>query len=226
MLHRKRNRRSWGLFPAVAFFAATCFSAQAQGPAPTQVQETSALHPPPGARVAIVEFDDLECPACAHANPILMAAAKQYNIPWIRHDFLIPYHQWSRNAAIYARWFDEQRKGLGDEYRNAVFANQNSIYNVAVLDKFTQDFARSHGLALPFNVDPQGKLAAEVEADNQLGTNTGIHLTPTVFIVMANRNPSYIQVQNVDTDLYHDIDQAMDETKGEAPAPAHPKTRK
>lgn len=223
-LFSKRSRRAFALIPAVLIFAATCLSAQTQPSSQTQVLDSSALHPPPGARVAMVEFDDLECPACAHANPSLMAAAKQYNIPWIRHDFLIPYHQWSRIGAINARWLDEQRKGLGDEYRNAVFASQSSIYNLSVLDKFTQDFARSHGLALPFNVDPQGKLAAEVEADNQLGKRTGIRLTPTIFIVMAHHNPSFMQVLNVDTDLYHDIDQAMDETKGEAAAPAHGKS--
>lgn len=213
--------RAWSAFPAVLLLASAS-SLLAQN----NVLDASALHPPPGARVAIVEFDDLECPACAHANPILMAAVKQYKIPWIRHDFLIPYHQWSRNAAIYARWFDQQRKGLGDEYRNSVFANQNSIYNVAVLDRFTQDFARSHGLALPFNVDPQRKLAAEVDADSQLGTRTGIHLTPTIFVVMAHHNPSFIEVKNVDTDLYHDIDQALDETKGESSAPASHKSRR
>lgn len=212
------------MLPAVVLLAAAgSLPAQNQ----TNVLDTSALHPPPGARVAIVEFDDMECPACAHANPILKAAAEQYKIPWIRHDYLIPYHQWSRNAAIYARWFDQQRKGLGDEYRNAVFANQVSIYNLPILDKFTQDFARQHGIALPFNVDPQGKLAAEVTADDQVGKRTGIQRTPTVFIVMAHHNPSYIEVQNVDTDLYKDIDQALDETKGEvAAAPAHRKARK
>lgn len=211
------------MLPAVVLLAAAgTLPAQS-----TNVLDTSALHPPAGARVAIVEFDDMECPACAHANPILKAAAEQYKIPWIRHDYLIPYHQWSRNAAIYARWFDQQRKGLGDEYRNAVFANQVSIYNLPILDKFTQDFARQHGIALPFNVDPQGKLAAEVSADDQIGKRTGIQRTPTVFIVMAHHNPAYIEVQNVDTDLYKDIDQALEETKGETTAaPAHHKARK
>src|ERR1019366_10799790 len=63
---------------------------------PTPISNASALHPPAGARVAIVEFDDLQCPSCATANPTLMQAANTYHIPWIRHDFLIPYHNWSR----------------------------------------------------------------------------------------------------------------------------------
>jgi protein-disulfide isomerase len=199
----------------------------AQGAAPsTPVLDASALHPPAGARVAIVEFSDLECPACAHANPSLKAAAEQYKIPWIRHDMLIPYHVWSRNGAIYARWFDAKGNGLGNAYRDAVFANQSSIYNVAVLDKFTQDFARSHGIALPFNVDPQGKLAAEVNADSDLSRKTGIQHTPTVFIVMAHHEPSYIEVPNVDTDLYRTIDQALEATKGDAAAERGTKGRR
>lgn len=213
--------RGWILFPAVLLVAA---AGSLLGQA-TNVLDSSALHPPAGARVAIVEFDDLECPACAHANPILMAAVEKYHIPWIRHDLLIPFHVWSRNAAIYARWFDEKGHGLGDAYRNTVFANQNSIYNVPVLDQFTQNFARSHGIALPFNVDPQGKLAAEVDADNQLGRRTGVARTPTIFIVTSHsKGAPFIEVQNVDTDLYRTIDQALDDTRDAAPE--HRGTRK
>jgi protein-disulfide isomerase len=197
---------------AGAWGASLQFAAAA---ADTQVRDTSALHPPAGARVAIVEFDDLECPACAHANPILKGAAAKYKIPWVRHDFLIPAHIWSRNAAIYARWFDTKSQALGDEYRDEVFANQTYIYNLGMLSQFTQKFAASHGVTLPFAVDPQNKLAAEVQADNDLGKRTGITLTPTVFIVTANsKGAPFIQVKSVDQDLYEDIDRALADTRG------------
>jgi len=179
-----------------------------------KVLDSSALHPPGAARVAIVEFDDLECPACAHANQTLKAAAEKYKIPWIRHDMLIPIHPWSRQAATFARWFDQQGHGLGDTYRDAVFANQSSMYTVQALNEFTQNFARSHGLGLPFNVDPQGKLAAEVEADNQLSRRTGVTHTPTVFIVTSHsKGAPYIQVTDLEHDLYRTIDQALEDTK-------------
>jgi protein-disulfide isomerase len=58
-----------------------------------KVLDTTALVPPPGARVAIVEFDDLECPTCARFNPLLKQAAANYRIPWIRHDFPDPLPQ-------------------------------------------------------------------------------------------------------------------------------------
>ncbi len=180
----------------------------------TKVMDNSALHPPKGAAVAIVEFSDLECPACAHANPILKEAAAKYGIPWVRHDYLIPAHPWSQTAAVYARWFDEKSAGLGDAYRDAVFANQPSIYNVNVLTKFTESFASSHGIGLPFAIDPQNKLAAAVHADDDLGKRTGIVHTPTVFIVTArSKGEPYIEVDNPDRDLYRTIDQALADTK-------------
>jgi protein-disulfide isomerase len=177
-------------------------------------QNASALKPPPGARVAIVEFDDLECPACAHANPLLEQAAVKYKIPWVRHDFLIPYHVWSKTAAIDARWFDTRSKALGDEYRNRVFAIQNSIETPLQLNQFTERFAQSHDVALPFAIDPQGKLLAEVNADNALAKQIGLTQTPSIFIVTAGpKGPSSVQVKDPDHDLYTTIDEAMAATR-------------
>jgi protein-disulfide isomerase len=190
-------------------------------PNATQVHDASALHPPAGARVAIVEFDDLECPACAAANPVLKAAAAKYQIPWIRHELLIPSHIWSPVAAVNAHWFDSKNKALGDEYRDEVFASQASIYNTGMLSQFTANFARSHGIALPFAMDPQGKLAAEVQADNELAKRTGITKTPTIFIATSNgKGAPFIEVQNPQTDLYTDIDRAIADAK-----PTPPRTR-
>ncbi len=191
----------------------------------TPVLDASALHPPAGANVAIVEFSDLECPACAHANPLLMQAVAQYKIPWVHHDMLVPGHPWSPVAAVDARWFDTKGNGLGDEYRNAVFANQIYIYNVNVLIQFTQKFAQDHHVTLPFSIDPEGKLEAAVKADTELGRRTGVQRTPTIFIVTAHsKGAPYIEVQHPDTDLYKTIDQALEDTK-QAPPPPHRATR-
>lgn len=222
---RARSRFVPSLFFSSLTLALLCAAlpaahAQFGGPAQgTRVQDTSALHPPAGARVAIVEFDDMECPMCGHANPTLKAAAAQYHIPWIRHDFLIPGHVWSPVAAVDARWFDLQGKDLGNEYRDYIFANQNSIFNPRYLQQFTERFAAAHHIQLPFALDPEGKLQAEVQADVDLGRRTGIDHTPTVFIVMAGgRSARYIEVLNIDQDLYRDIDQALAETPAVASA--------
>lgn len=212
---RLRGRR--GSLLALLFFTAVINPQVLFGQfTAVKVLDASVLKPPPGARVAIVEFDDLECPTCAHFNPLLRRAAANYKIPWVRHDFLIPYHNWSRDAAVKARWFDMKSKALGDEYRDEVFANQPSIYNVVALNQFTQKFAQSHGISLPFAFDPQGKLEAAVQTDTDLGRRMGIDATPTIFIVSENaKGAHYTQVLDPDRDLYRTIDQALAGTRHE-----------
>ncbi len=189
-------------------------------PAGTQVHDPSVLKPPAGAHVAIVEWEDMECPDCARANPLLREAAAKYNIPWIRHDFPLAFHAWSFNAAVNARWFDTKNKKLGDDYRDSVFASQQAITNPDVLAQFTQKFAQEHGIAFPFAVDPQGKLAAEVKADYALGQRVGIEHTPTIWVVTANsKGAPFVEVVDR-SKLYQLIDQAISDTKSASAAPA------
>ena len=191
--------------------------AQFSAPPTTPVHDPAALRPPAGARVAIVEFEDMECPDCANANPLLREAAAKYNIPWVRHDFPLPMHNWSFQAAVNARWFDTKSKKIGDDYRDQVFANQPSIVDLNSLRQFTQKFAQQQGIALPFAIDPQGKLAAEVKADYALGQRVGIEHTPTIWVVTSGSHAAPF-VEIVDrTKLFQIIDQALAETKSEAP---------
>jgi protein-disulfide isomerase len=218
-----RPRAAAFLAIAAALFVASAARAQFAPPSPTTpVHDPSALRPPAGARVAIVEFEDLECPDCARANPLVKEAAAKYHIPWVRHDFPLPFHNWSMNAAVNARWFDTKSKALGDEYRDTVFANQPSITSPDVLTQFTQKFAADHHIALPFAIDPQGKLLAEVKADYALGQRIGLEHTPTIWVVTANsKGAPFVEVVDR-TKLYQLIDQALADT---ASAP-HPVAKK
>jgi protein-disulfide isomerase len=182
-------------------------------PKGTEVHDPAALRPPAGARVAIVEFEDLECPDCARANPLLKEATGKYKIPWVRHDFPLPFHNWSFTAAVNARWFDLKGKALGDEYRDAVFANQPSITSPEILRDFTDKFAQTRGIAVPFAIDPQGKLAAEVKADYALGQRIGIEHTPTLWVVTASsKGAPFVEVVDRNK-LYQLIDQAIADTR-------------
>ena len=212
--YRLRTSLLLSLAAAALFVASAGTRAQFGVPSPgTQVHDPAALKPPAGARVALVEFADMECPDCGRANPLLKEAAAKYKIPLVRHDFPLAMHAWSFFAAVNARWFDTHSKALGDEYRDEVFANQSSIYNPGVLSQFTAKFAQSHGIALPFAIDPQGKLAADVKADSDLGRRTGIEHTPTVFIVTSNsKGAPFIEVQHPGQQLYTAIDQALADT--------------
>jgi protein-disulfide isomerase len=195
-------------------------AAQAQtavGGTVSAFKDTSMLRPPAGAKVAIIEWEDLECPACAHAFPLVHQAIDHYHIPLVRYDFLIPGHIWSKQAAVYARYLQEKvSPDLATEYRREVFASQFRIASQDDLVKFTQQFFSAHGKQMPFVVDPSGQLLKEVEADRNLGDKLGLNETPTIVVATPK---GWIQVRDV-SDLYQAIDQA-EAMSGTATAAVH-----
>lgn len=177
-----------------------------------QAQDTvqTVFRPPKGSQFAIVIFEDLQCPMCRRTSPLVEQASKTYKIPVVRHDFPLPMHNWSYNAAIMARYFDTQSKSLGNEFRDYIFEHQLEI-NPQNLRSYAENFATAHKTSLPFVIDPSGKLAAEVNADRDLGKAINLDHTPTVYIV-SSRNPSkpYVEVKD-SNQLYSTIDAMMKE---------------
>jgi protein-disulfide isomerase len=191
----------------LAFFTFLLLAAM---PSPAQETPDTVLKPPKGSQVAIVVFEDLQCPMCRRTAPLVEQASKTYKIPVIRHDFPLPMHNWSYQAAVFARYFDTHSKALGNEYRDYIFENQLEI-NPTNLRPFTEKFAAAHKVDLPYIIDPQGKFAAEVNADRDLGNAIKINHTPTVYIV-SNRNPNRPYVEVTDNNqLYSTIDAVMKE---------------
>jgi protein-disulfide isomerase len=179
--------------------------------------DTSALKPPPGAKVAIVEFLDLQCPDCANANPLVEEAAKTYSIPLVRHDFPLPKHTWSFDAAVIARAFDSKSKKLGDGWRDYCFENQPAI-TPENLRSYAEKYAAANNTSLPFVIDPEGKYAAEVKADFALGQRVGIEHTPTIYVV-SNKSTGKPFVEVVDrSQLFAIIDQMKEEAGASASA--------
>ena len=168
------------------------------------------LRPPKGAQVAIVVFEDLQCPQCRRIAPLLEQASKTYKIPLVRHDFPLPMHNWSYDAAVMARYFDTTSKALGNAFRDYIFSNQLEI-NPKNLRGFAEKFAAEHKVDFPFVVDPQGKYAAEVNADRDMGKAIKLEHTPTVYIV-SSRHPDrpYVEMKDA-SQLYALIDTMMKE---------------
>jgi len=170
-------------------------------------QDPSLLRPPKGATVALVVFQDLQCPKCRTDAPLEEQAAKAHNIPLVRRDFPLPMHNWSFNAAVLALYFDTQGKDLGNEFRDYIFQHQPEI-TPDNLQSFAQKFADEHKVQLPFVVDPQGKLAAMVNADKELGRKVGIQHTPTIYVV-SSRNPARPFVEVTDDKQLFQLIEAM-----------------
>ena len=176
---------------------------------PNQVShflDTSMLKPPAGAKLAIIEWEDLECPYCAHAFPFVHAAINHYKIPLVRYDFHIPGHMWSHEGALYARYLEDKvSPELATQYRRQLFASQERIANRDDLNRFTKEFFAAHGKQLPFVLDPTGQLEREVNEGDALGHRLNSRMyTPTIIVVTPR---GWIEVKDV-SDLYEAIDQA------------------
>ena len=169
-----------------------------------------ALRPPKGSQVALVAFEDLECPDCRRATPLLEEAAKTYKIPLIIHDFPLPFHQWSFDAAVIARYFDSHSKQVGNQYRDYIFQHQPEITKDN-LRQYSEKFAADHKVSLPFVVDPQGKFTKEVTDDRDLGKDINIEHTPTIYVVSSKtQGKPFVEV--VDRSQLYQLIDAMKES--------------
>ncbi len=174
---------------------------------PVLAQEVpAALRPPKGANIALVVFEDLQCPQCRRTAPLVAQAGQTYKIPVIRHDFPLPMHNWSYQAAILARFFDTTSKTLGNSFRDYIFEHQLEILPDN-LQSFAEKFASEHKIQLPFVVDPSGKLAALVNADRDMGKTIGINHTPTIYVVSDKKSAKpFVEVTDPGNQLYALID--------------------
>jgi protein-disulfide isomerase len=199
------NTKLWNRFAICC--AAALFATFSGISAIAQDTLDSVLRPPKGSQMAIVVFEDLECPMCARTSPLVEQASKTYKIPLVLHDFPLPMHPWSYQAAVMARYFDTHSKALGNEFRDYIFQNQMEI-NIQNLRGYADKFATTHKVELPFIIDPNGKFAAQVNADRDLGKGLKLDHTPTVYIVSSNPSRPYVEVKD-NNQLYSTIDAMM-----------------
>jgi protein-disulfide isomerase len=176
-----------------------------------------ALRPPKGAQLALVVFEDFQCPRCGLVAPLLAQASRNYKIPLVQHDFPIPGHNWSFDAAVLTRYFDaHSSKETGNAFRDSLFEHQMEI-NPQNLRGFAEKFAAEHNIKLPFVVDPDGKLAGLVTKDKELGLSLNVKGTPTIWVVSSkSAGKPYIEVTDT-SQLYVLID-AMESAPADKPA--------
>ncbi len=191
----KIEQRLWFFLPILVLLSLPVFAQDAP----------EALRPPKGAQIAIVVFEDYQCPQCGRVAPLLVQASRTYKIPLVQHVFPLPMHNWSFEAAVLARYFDTHSKETGNEFRETVFAHQMEIFPQN-LRGFAEKFAAEHKIVLPFVVDPDGKLAGLVRADKDVGLSLHVAHTPTIYVVSNKRTGKpYVEVTDP-SKLYELID--------------------
>jgi protein-disulfide isomerase len=161
--------------------AATVFSAMSVYPAVQHLIEGAAQSP-----VRVIIYEDLQCPDCADFRVMLdqkLLPRYASTVRFEHRDFPLAKHAWARKAAVAARFFEENKPGLGLAYRKYSMTNLRDITADNFSERLAQ-FAKDHG------VDPakavaaleDERLAALVEDDYQEGVARGIAHTPTVLV--------------------------------------------
>jgi protein-disulfide isomerase len=205
----------------IAGFAGLVLSIAAAG------QISSWLAPPADVEVAVVLFQDLQWPDCASAYPAVREVAKAHNVPVVIHDFPLPRHNWSYQAALNARYFGMQSQQLGDEFRGYILQNQSRIADEALLRQYTERFAAERQIRLPAAFDSDGKLAELVHQDFLLGQRIGLEHTPTIFVVSHGAvSPALVGPLNRErlSQLIEQLQKnAKPATPARTPSPARPR---
>lgn len=145
------------------------------------------------AKVIIVNYDDFQCPFCAHMHQTLNELLPKYadRIKLVYKDFPLPMHPWAIHAAVDANCLATQNNDAFWAYATYVHANYQDIsgggkqlpQQFEALDRI----ASQHGQQFHLDGD---KLNACLKAkdDSQVvkslreGEALGVEATPTIFI--------------------------------------------
>jgi len=141
---------------------------------------------PSNAPVTVVEYADLQCPACALLHEFLeKELLPKYGdkVRVIFKEFPLPMHDWSTSAAVANECAYQINPSVFPRYRTLVFANQNVINASNVRERLLAlgDDAGVDRSRLAACIDSKASLS-RVEAARQEGEDLGVNKTPTTFV--------------------------------------------
>ncbi len=138
---------------------------------------------PKDAKVTIVEFADLECPACKAALPnVEKMQAEDTNVRVIFQNFpLERLHPWALRAALYVDCL-KSNADVAWKFIDGVYSHQEEITpdNAdAQLKQYATEAGADSKIAACI-ADP--KTLADVKASEKLGDSVSVNSTPTLFV--------------------------------------------
>jgi protein-disulfide isomerase len=139
---------------------------------------------PEKADVTIVEFSDLQCPACKQVQPTiekLLADVPTARFVW--QQFPLPSHSWAFKASSYGDCLGRSNAAAYWKFVDAVFAAQQEITDQNADEKLKQAVTTAGGDANAVaTCAVQPATAERVKASMQLGKDLDVTSTPTIFI--------------------------------------------
>lgn len=138
---------------------------------------------PKDATVTVVEFGDLQCPACKAAQPTIEALAAEPNVRFVFQNFPLEMHNWAAKGAAYA---DCVGRASNDEFWKFIaktYETQSDITAENADEKLTAiaDGTGVKGADIAVcAARPETK--ARIDASVALGKSVDVTGTPTLFI--------------------------------------------
>lgn len=181
----------------------------------------------PGAKVSIVNFDDLECPYCARMHEQLFpSTAERYKglVKFFYKDYpLVEIHPWAMHAAVNSLCIADQSGDAYWKFVDYVHAHTEEITGAThdlheagkTLDKIAHDEGQRSKLdlaKLDACIAKQDETA--VRASMKQGDNLGVNSTPTLFI-----NGERITGALPEAEIWMAIDRALRQAGVQPPPP-------
>jgi protein-disulfide isomerase len=138
--------------------------------------------------VTIVEFGDLQCPACKRAQPTIeKLMMDEPNAKLVFQQFpLTQVHKWAETASKYALCVNKQNKDAFWKFVNTVYQNQDEMQPMSVeqvqpkLKQYAADAGVNADQVEQCTNDPA--VSAEIFKSEELGKEVDVTGTPTLFL--------------------------------------------
>lgn len=175
-----------GIISAVLFGGSIWLASSSAEQSNEGVTVTDHVKGTSDAAVTLVEYSDLQCPACAAFQPILNSMLEQYGdrLQFEYKHFPLParIHPHAFQAAIAAEAASQQGKFF--EYHDRLFADQATWSGSAVPQTYFVQYASDLGLDIDLFKRhlKSSVLRDRVQADFEEGETLGITGTPTFFL--------------------------------------------
>lgn len=134
-------------------------------------------------KVTVVEFSDLQCPACKRAEVVVNQIENLDGVRLVyRHFPLFSIHKNALGAAVAVEAAGKQ--GRFWEYKDVLYEKQEEWAEVSNTEDKFFEFARDLGMDEDKFLDQmkKGGLDDLVKSDYQLGARLGVSVTPTFYV--------------------------------------------
>jgi protein-disulfide isomerase len=162
------------------------FGAKPFDPAKNALEKgiTGPSRGPRDAAVTIVEFGDLQCPACKAAQPTIEAlVAAEPQARFVFQNFPLEMHNWAAKGAAYADCVGRASNDAFWKFVSKTYETQAEITAANADEKLTAlaDGAGVKGSEIAA-CTTQGETKARIDASIALGKKVDVSGTPTLFI--------------------------------------------